>query len=209
MSPVLEIRGVKIPVTRWAVSGLSLLVLVAGSIAIYRYLWDRHDGELTTLTEANGRLKTEMAAYDAHFQEAPISTASLLDDARSLLTVGAFTDECLLIRRRAGVNGATTTKLIPARAHDPLPSETVRAPRDDLHLFTVFADQDQCRGRCLNPHPAGKFRSWYGERHGCIVEVWREFADGCRHSQLFDACSGAWATNEDGSPRVRWTCCRH
>lgn len=65
-----------------------------------------------------------------------------------------------------------------------------------------------CRGRCLDPHP-GQFRSWYGQRNGCWVQVWRQWPEGCTHYQMFNSCQNQWDVHPNGQPRVHWTCCVH
>jgi hypothetical protein len=57
-------------------------------------------------------------------------------------------------------------------------------------------------GRCLNPHP-GPFRAWNGQQNGCLVQVWRQFADGCTHYEWFNACANQW------DPNIFWTYCVH
>ena len=63
-------------------------------------------------------------------------------------------------------------------------------------------------GRCVDPHP-GPFRSWYGERNGCWVAVWRQWPDGCTHYQWFNACNNYWDLYPNGAPKVYWTNCVH
>jgi hypothetical protein len=63
-------------------------------------------------------------------------------------------------------------------------------------------------GNCLNPHP-GAFRSWYGEKNGCWVAVYRQWPDGCTHYQWYNACTGAWDIYPNGAPKVYWTVCVH
>ena len=57
-------------------------------------------------------------------------------------------------------------------------------------------------GRCLNPHP-GPFRSWPGQQNGCLVQVWRQWQDGCTHFQWANNCNGSW------DPQIYWTYCVH
>lgn len=64
------------------------------------------------------------------------------------------------------------------------------------------------QGQCLNPHP-GQFRSWYGEKNGCWVAVYREWQDGCTHYQWYNACYNYWDTHPNGAPKVYWTRCVH
>jgi uncharacterized protein YeaO (DUF488 family) len=63
-------------------------------------------------------------------------------------------------------------------------------------------------GNCLNPHP-GAFRSWYGEKNGCWVAVYRQWPDGCTHYQWYNACNGIWDAYPNGAPKVYWTSCVH
>jgi len=71
------------------------------------------------------------------------------------------------------------------------------APRGRAHLLRV-----QGPGRCWNPHP-GPFRSWQGQQNGCILQVWRQFQDGCTHFQWYNSCNGIW------DPQIYWTYCIH
>lgn len=63
-------------------------------------------------------------------------------------------------------------------------------------------------GRCVDPHP-GPFKSWYGEKNGCWVAVWRQWPDGCTHYQWFNACNNYWDVYPNGAPKVYWTNCVH
>src|SRR5271166_1050111 len=68
---------------------------------------------------------------------------------------------------------------------------------DSAHLLRV-----QGPGRCWNPHP-GPFRSWNGAQNGCLIQVWRQFQDGCTHFQWFNTCYNVW------DPQIYWTYCIH
>jgi hypothetical protein len=57
-------------------------------------------------------------------------------------------------------------------------------------------------GRCLNPHP-GQFRFWNGQQNGCLIQVWRQWPDGCTHFEWFNTCSQVW------DPQIYWTFCVH
>jgi hypothetical protein len=56
------------------------------------------------------------------------------------------------------------------------------------------------QGSCLNPHP-GNFTVRNVQINECVVQVWRQFNDGCTHNQLYNACNGQW------DPRINWTFC--
>jgi hypothetical protein len=53
---------------------------------------------------------------------------------------------------------------------------------------------------CLNPHPWA-FRTWWGSANGCIAPFYRQWADGCTHYQIYNACNGMW------DPNIYWTFC--
>jgi len=65
-----------------------------------------------------------------------------------------------------------------------------------------------CAGKCFNPH-TGQYTQWNGAPNGCFLPVWRRWPEGCQHYQWFNTCSGTWDVNQDGTPRVNWTCCVH
>jgi hypothetical protein len=88
----------------------------------------------------------------------------------------------------------------PKFSIDPEQGFLVRAletSHDSAQLLRV-----QGPGRCWNPHP-GPFRSWNGMQNGCLIQVWRQWQDGCTHFQWFNTCYNAW------DPQINWTYCVH
>lgn len=54
---------------------------------------------------------------------------------------------------------------------------------------------------CVNPHP-GNFKYWWGQPFdACNSPMYRQFADGCTHYQVYNRCANSW----DG--RIFWTFC--
>jgi len=54
---------------------------------------------------------------------------------------------------------------------------------------------------CVNPHP-GTFKFWWGQPFdACNSPMYRQFADGCIHYQVYNRCANSW----DG--RIFWTFC--
>jgi|SRR5690349_13042357 hypothetical protein len=54
---------------------------------------------------------------------------------------------------------------------------------------------------CMNPHP-GTFRYWWGQpMDRCNSPMYREFADGCVHYQIYNRCANAW------NSQINWTAC--
>jgi hypothetical protein len=79
---------------------------------------------------------------------------------------------------------------------------------EDVHAIDGDAGQ-ACNGRCLNPHP-NQFKTWYGERKGTWVQVYRQWADGCTHYQWFDTRTNTWDVDpRTNAPKISWTCCVH
>ena len=56
-------------------------------------------------------------------------------------------------------------------------------------------------GSCINPHP-GTFRYWWGQPiDQCNSPMYRQFADGCIHYQVYNRCANAW------NSQINWTAC--
>ena len=91
------------------------------------------------------------------------------------------------------------TRLAPRSTHHPVIAVTLAIPAGGQGLGQPAQG---CGGRCLNPHP-GAFRSWYGQRNGCLVQVWRQWPDACTHYQWLNTCNNIW------DPQINWTCCVH
>jgi hypothetical protein len=53
---------------------------------------------------------------------------------------------------------------------------------------------------CLNPHPWA-FQSWWGPANGCFAPMYRKWADGCLHYQVYNSCTGQW------DARITWVTC--
>jgi len=174
--------GFQVPVPAWATTAFGVLSVVGISFGMYRYFYPVTP-ELITAQQANKQLTEQVQHYNTHMFETAV--ASLVGDD---LTVRVFADDCLIIGRKQ-----TTRLLIAEQTHE---ASTGLVP-------VVYAEQG-CR------HQGGQFTSAYGNRlDQCWVEVWRTFTDGCQHVQHLNTCSGAFESNPDGSPRVRWTRCNH
>lgn len=184
--------GAKVPVPQWATAGFGVLAIVAIGFGVYRYFYPV-EPELINVKQANAQLALEVAHYSQHIADPPVAT---LDDPRGFVSLRMFSDNCLLVSRRAGA--MSTTRLL---------IDDASRPRATVWASLVPALEAQ--GRCLNPHP-GRFQTSTGQRlDQCWVEVVRTFDDSCTHTQAFNTCTRTWATNPDGSPQVRWTRCVH
>lgn len=194
--------GMELPIPRWSVGGIGILVLLGIAGVIYNNVV-KTPSDLVTVTEMNARLATEVEEYGLHAMEAP-TKHELLEDADGALALRVYTDHCVLIQRKT--SRGVRTRLVMDLAREQLRATRQIVPTPNL-LPVVHAAQGCNRG-CLNPHP-GPFKWWYGERKGDWVEVWRQWPEGCQHVQMLHPASGNWETNPDGTPRVSWRCCVH
>jgi hypothetical protein len=192
------IFGVPLPIPYWSIQGFGVLALIAVTVLIWKQLEPQ---AMISLAEANHAMNVEVTEYSKHI----IDTAeSSMDSGR--ISVRVFKDGCLLVQRHVGTKVSTRLLPDPDLMEDKEGKEEHGVPqyKSALELEPVAMAQ----GQCLNPHP-GNFQTAYGQKNGCIVEVWRRFEDSCEHVQLLNACNNSWDSNPDGSPRVRWTRCIH
>lgn len=213
--PNINLFGVRMPVSRWTVTWFSV---VAGFVVAglgYRQVFPEQP-ELITLRQANHNLSMQIAEYDKHVMDVADREEELFNEGtRGSLALRLFSDNCLLLRRKTP-EGATQVKLLVDIARTDLvehkEGDEVKPEYAPNHLGSLISiplyAQSPCNGRCLNPHP-GQYVTRYGERNGCLVQVWRRWPEGCEHWQWLNSCNGAWDSNPDGSPRVTWVCCRH
>lgn len=194
-APTISVFGLTLPITKWSISGFSIIALVAVAGLVYRQFVP---SDMITLKQANEQLAFEVMEYGVHLTDAP---ERLFDDPDGLLKVAVYKDHCVTIQRRTLVSGIQT-KLIPDPARVTKPISAIGRHMPDLLPVVEAA------GQCLNNH-GGQFKQEFGEKNGCLVDVWRHFTDGCEHVQIFNSCTGTWDSNRDGSPRVRWTRCVH
>ena len=183
-------------IPRWLLVFVILVALIAGAAYGWRWL---HSGELVSARQANDQLRQSVLEYGRHIAEDPEFAAILMDDVRGKLTVKRYSDDCIVLARKHP-NGRTHSKLVVHFEEEE--------QRTSLAEFAAVLMAATRPPQCLNPHP-GRFNTWYGERRGCWIDVWRQWPDGCQHVQGFNSCSNYWDSNQDGSPRVRWTNCRH
>lgn len=197
-----EFRGLKIPLPRWAVSVLALVVIAGAGLFIWRQVYVEPERVVLSLKEVNEELARSVDEYGRHAMEEP-ARHELFEDADGALGIRVYRDHCVLIQRRT--RDGVLTRLVRDLAREQRPQRTLEIPP---LVVPLEASQPACNRGCLNPHP-GAFRWWYGEQKGEWVQVWRQWPEGCLHYQLFHPKSGTWDSNPDGTPRVHWRCCTH
>lgn len=175
-----------------------LVCLCAGVAAWFVYLRVTYNPEvqLVSLREAQAVLQASVNEYNTHIAEAPETSVMLMDDIRGKLWAQRYGDGCIVIARSR--NGRVRSKLI-------LDLERDDNEKKHTHWGLPVVE---ARGRCLNPH-YGQFTSWYGERRGDWIQVYRQWPDRCQHFQWYDAPHNYWDSNPDGTPKVTWTNCSH
>jgi len=189
----------KTVVTLW----VSVAVLTALLVFVWREAADPMF-QLVSAKQATEHVQATMDEFGRHYAETPEVAATLLDDARGKMTVSRYSDGCLLIARSA--SGRARSKLIVDLVRDP-----DGAPPKPLGLLEKLFPTLQARGNCFPPlqHPCQLrqdrtcFATWYGERQGCYIQVWRQWLDGCKQWQWFDTCHNTFV----GVPT--WTNCSH
>jgi hypothetical protein len=186
--------GLTVPIPPWTIGGFGVLALAGVSGSVYRHIFP---SELLSLKQANEALTQEIHEYGQHLNDTPTPIYE-----GNGLTVRIYSDHCLLIANKVA-GDKVLTKLVPSLSRKGWTQVTPRRELPSLFTATLYA-----QGRCQDPHP-GDFKTSYGNRNGCWVEVVRRWPDGCAHVQMLNTCSGSWDANADGSPRVRWTHCRH
>jgi hypothetical protein len=196
--------GLECPIPRWVLAPIGLVLV----LALVGYLVQQF------VLPIAGRLK-ELDALEAEKNEAykhSAETATLLAASDPSLRVNYFkSDGCLQV-----VRGGRQAQwlLAPPAQPQPAPGRVTEIPALGALPWEGTAEAQAPGGAppppgCLNPHP-GAFKQWDGERKGCWQQEFRQFADGCRHYQWYDACHRTWDVQADGRPRVYWTTCnRH
>lgn len=214
--------GLEFPIPWWAVSALGVLVVVSVSAIMYFQLIAPHiqrdrEGELLTRTDAD-----RLHELEKHFSEPPEKETRLFEDRRGTFKVVLYgSDNCLVVKRKGTEIGSPE---ILAVMKDPSRVDRSPAPRyvEASSILPIFATGQllapsvhaaggstaTCEGRCADPH-SGDPRVWNGERKDCWIQVWRQWPDGCTHYQWWNSCGSYWDTDENGRPRLNWSCCVH
>jgi len=194
--------GVKIgSAPKWAIG----IAVIAG-VAVWGYsMVARPELAALTAEQARANLQASIDEFGRHYAEQPESSATLLDDARGKLVVSRYADGCLLIARSAPAKAGRTKLVVDLLSKDP------DGVPHAHNLIQSLVEPVEARGQCYAPlqHPCTQrpngacFDSWYGQRQGCMIEVWRRWSDGCQQSQWLDTCHGSFV----GIPR--WSNCVH
>ncbi len=204
-----EAFGMHFQIPLLAVYALSAILVVGVGVFTYRKVWMDPDRELLTQKQVNAQMAAEIDEYGRHTFEDPAQHEAF-EDADGKIVVRIFKDHCILIQQSSLLSG-TKTKLIMSLTRK-LASVARPATPLGLHLvepLQAAVQNPACQRGCLNPHP-GAFSWRYGAQlPNGWVEVWRTWPEGCQHVQLYQPQTGAWDSNPDGSPRVRWVCCTH
>jgi hypothetical protein len=199
-----SLLGSTVPMPRWTLSWMRVLILLGFAAIIARHLG--FDADELWRTGTLKELELAQQEYSRHMWEEPAQTYAA---PGGVFTIKAFADHCIAIQRKLG--NEVRTRLVPDLALEPERRGALgAAPAFDLVAVAVDAlvPALEAQGRCPARHE-GRFKTWNGQKQGCRVQVWRQWPDGCTHYQMMNACNGAWDTNPDGSPRVIWTVCRH
>lgn len=193
-----EAFGFKVPMPRWAVSVLAAVVILGVAGYLWVTIYQDPQKQVVSLKQVNEQLASDIDEYGRHVLEAP-AVHQQFSYGDGTITVGVFTDHCVLIQQK------TTTGMFTRIVQD---MSRVRGVQKTTRTIPFLVAPVSAAGQCLNPHP-GPFAWSYGAQRGEWVEVWRRWNDGCMHYQLFHPPSGSWATNQDGTPAIVWVSCLH
>jgi hypothetical protein len=198
--------GFEFPLPWFAVHALAVVVVCAIGWTAYQRVYADPESAIINLKDVNRQLQAEVEEYNLHAMEEP-ERHEQFEDPDGKLILRVFKDHCVLIQTQT--RRGTFTKLVMnlARQNVTAVPLSVTVPRS-AGLFPVVEATAACTGTCPRSHE-GTFKWWYGERRGEWIEVWRQWPDGCKNVQMFNPTSRVWETNDDGSPKVRWTCCVH
>lgn len=200
----IPVLNLSVPLDKRAVRWLGVVVVI-GSAA---WAWTQLRADLLDKAMIPRAQLVQLEEMQRHFAEAHESETPVKRDLKDIARIRYYrSDGCIYVGRLSDDGSIATTLYVvdPNRIPKEKPPE-VSEVRDG-GLFSTPAYASDCGGRCLNPHP-GPFRSWYGERKGDWVQLWRQWEEGCTHFQMWNLAYNYGDSNPDGSPRVTWTCCR-
>jgi|GEM_PF-3142690 len=169
--------------------------------------------------------------------DSPVETQTVYETReRGSLKVDLFADNAVRVKRKGPEPGGIEVKIwvpSPPKSIDAAPGPVSSSPGELSGAASESPSEDRTgtrepinpqfrlasftapgplpgepAGQCLNPHP-GAFKSWYGQKNGCWVAVYRQWPDGCTHYQWYNACYNTWDAYPNGAPKVYWTACVH
>jgi hypothetical protein len=213
----LKLFGFETHAPAWVLTLFALILVAGAGVTVYNITYGHPEQQLLSLKDANKQLAAEVEEYSLHAMEEP-EKHELFEEQDGLLLLRVFKDHCVLIQRRHILRGVRSKLVIDLARSTPLTSSRqIDVPPPGIgigvvgvSLFPIVeaSQSAACKRGCRDPHP-GDFRWWYGKRDGEWVEVWRQWPDNCTHVQMFHPRSGAWDSEPNGAPRVRWVCCVH
>jgi hypothetical protein len=233
-----EIKGygvsVRIPLPRWAVTALAALIVMSlvgsGAYLALTHLVNRVPvpRELLNEYQENNKHSTEPAEQlqqtvftfpdstrvtvfhhtsDGCDQVVRWIQAKQHGDGKWIFGPGLSPEKQALAAVAETANRMATVRVVP-------PPSGVLAPQSKAFsllsrlLFPSVEASGQGPGHCIDPHP-GQFREQGQPAGQCLTKVWRYFADGCYHYQMYNPCAGTWDVWPNGAPHVYWQKCIH
>ena len=159
--------GNTLPVPRWTLSWIGVLVLIAMTGVIARHIGlDFQNGSWSE--EAKKQMEFANQEYGRHLWEEPVQTYAPWTGSSWSKT---YADHCIAIQRKVGAS--FKVKLIP-----DLTMESDRsARRSDVdatgsgwarRALDTLVPHLEAQGRCTTPHRES-FKTWNGQKSGCQV----------------------------------------
>lgn len=189
----LNLLGLQIPLTSWAISALAGLAVIGVALILYTQILGPY------IEKINQRaIDKQMEEFRKHFNETPDSVVDLIPN--KLKVAHYDSDGCLLISRHSSPTSAMTQAWI--NDPDRLSKDALTPSPGRLSSGMAGVSTAEAAGQCLNPHP-GKYGTWNGEVNGCWVQIWFKWEDSCTGYTWFNSCNGT------RDPNFYWTYCIH
>jgi hypothetical protein len=212
--------GVEWPIPRWALAPGALVLLLALTGYVAKQFGVPIVVEWRTLEEEHARADAQSAREREAYKHSSTGEqpVPIFSSDHGELKVNLFkSDGCVQVVRSSSPEQHQADWLVaPVASGQAAPgriaAETAVPP--GALPWEATAEAQPAPGGpppprgCINPHP-GDFKQRDGQKQGCWQQKFREWADGCQHYQWFNTCSNVWDVDQNGSPRVYWTVCRH
>jgi hypothetical protein len=183
----------KLKLPKWGVWGLTISVL------IYSFVWVWDHGLEDIVNPATVEMSKEGAVQMAESQKHIVETAaSEVTMVNGSIIKYYSSDKCIAVFRQIGAGYKPYFLLDPTRL---MPDGPMTLLGSVEMIGAGFMGSSPCQRRCIDPHP-GVFYEELNHVNECILEIYREWEEGCAHVQPYNKCTDEWGA-------VEWLCCVH
>jgi hypothetical protein len=180
---------------KWGTWGLTAIFLVAAGA----WTWINYVDPALHPATVDVSIEAALQMEESMKHIAEVAQSEVIVDGGTLVKYFS-SDACVAVFRPLGAGFKPYFLIDPLRVMKDGPMMMLGS-NEVMGAAIIPVGDSPCQRRCIDPHP-GVFYEELNEINDCIVEVYREWEEGCAHVQPYNRCNEVWGP-------VEWLCCVH